>query len=76
MNFVHSGAWSVDIDIKPFELFQEEFPVYEGISLRGDRIVVPTSFQTRVSKLAHESHVGIVRIKQLYYGQSSFGRHG
>ena len=65
MNLVHSGAWSVDADIKPFEHFRDEFSVYDGILLRGDRIVVPASLQRRILKLAHETHVGIVRTKQL-----------
>ena len=39
--------------------------VYEGILLRGSHIVVPNSVQKRVLMLAHESHVGIVRTKQL-----------
>ena len=65
MNLFHSGAWSVDADIKPFEPFREEFSVYDGVLLRGDRIVVPTSLQRRFLKLEHETHVGIVRTKQL-----------
>ena len=72
MNLVHSGAWSVDIDIKLFERFREEFSVYEGILLRGDCIVLPTSLQRRVLKLAHESDVGIVWTKQLL-SQNIFG---
>ena len=56
---------AVDADIKPFEPFWEEFSVYDGILLRGDRIVVPMSLQRRILKLVHETHVGIVRTKQL-----------
>ena len=63
MNLVHSGAWSEDADIKPFEPFREEFSVYDGILLCGDGIVVPASLQKRI--LMHETHVGIVRTKQL-----------
>ena len=65
IDLVHSGVWSGDTDIKPFESFRDDLSVYEGILLRGSRIVVPTSLQKRVLKLAHESHVGIVRTKQL-----------
>ena len=65
MNLVHVGAWQADADIKPFEKFLEDFSVFEGILLRGNRIVVPTSLKKRILKLAHESHVGIVRTKQL-----------
>jgi hypothetical protein len=65
MNLVHVGAWQADADIKPFEKFLEEFSVFEGILLRGNRIVVSTSLKKRILKLAHESHVGIVRTKKL-----------
>ena len=64
MNLVHLGAWSVDADIKPFEPFRQEFSVYDSILLHVDRIVVLTSLQSRILKLAHETHVGIVRTKQ------------
>ena len=36
-------AWPADADIKPFEKFREEFSVFEGILLRENRIIVPTS---------------------------------
>ena len=65
IDLIHSSAWSADTDIKPFQSFRDELSVYEGMLLRGSRIVVPASLQKRVLKLAHESHVGIVRTKQL-----------
>ena len=46
MNLVHSGAWSVDADIKPFEPFREEFSVYDGILLRGDALSFQRLFKT------------------------------
>jgi hypothetical protein len=60
MNLVHVGAWPADAGIKPFEKFRDEFSVFEGILLRGNRIVVRISLKKRILKLGHESHVGIV----------------
>ena len=45
IDLIHSSAWSADIDIKPFQSFRDELSVYEGMLLRGSRIVVPASLQ-------------------------------
>ena len=42
-----------------------EMSVHEDILLRGNRIVVPLSLQNDILKLAHETHMGIVKTKQL-----------
>ena len=34
------------------------------VILRGTRIVVPTSLRKRVTELAHEDHLGIVKMKE------------
>ena len=65
MKVVQTGTWSADLDLKPFEPYWDELPVYQNVILRGNRIVVPASLKKRVLKLAHEVHVGIVRTKQL-----------
>lgn len=76
MNLVHSGAWSVDIDIKPFERFREEFSVYEGILLRGDRIVVPTSLQRRVFEACSCKSCRYCSHKAATKAKIFLGRHG
>jgi hypothetical protein len=44
---------------------RNEMLVHEDILLRGNRIVVPLSLQNDILKLAHETHMGIVKTKQL-----------
>lgn len=64
LNLIQSGTWSADENIKPFRLLRDQLSVYDGIVLRGDRIVVPEVLVKRVLKLAHISHVGMVKTKQ------------
>ena len=65
LSLVQADSWSTEVGIKPFNAYREELSAYKGILLRRNRIVVPTSLQKRVLKLAHENHVGIVRTKKL-----------
>ena len=41
-----------------------KFSVDDGIVLKGRKIVIPKSLQTRIVKLGHEGHQGTVRCKQ------------
>ena len=43
---------------------KKELSVFEGVILRGNRIVVPQTLQKQILKLAHETHQGIVKTKQ------------
>ena len=47
-----------------------------GVVLRGKRIFIPPSLQTRVLVLAHEGNHGIVKCKQRLRDKSLVGRHG
>ncbi|XP_049877892.1 uncharacterized protein K02A2.6-like [Pectinophora gossypiella] len=58
---VYNSNWHEDV--KLFKIFQDELCFYEGILLRGTRIVVPESLRERVLKAAHEGHPGIVGMK-------------
>ena len=51
--------------LSPYSKVFHELPVQQGLLLRGTRICVPVSLQTRVIELAHEGHQGAVRTKQL-----------
>ena len=59
---IQSGKWSHDL--KPYDRVKEELSIFEGVILRGNRIVVPQSLQKQILKLAHETHQGIVKTKQ------------
>ncbi|XP_065204814.1 uncharacterized protein K02A2.6-like [Planococcus citri] len=41
-----------------------ELAVWNGMVLRGDRLVIPTTLRKDVVKLAHEGHPGIVKTKE------------
>ena len=62
---VKSGNWSDFRKHKTVYNMQSELSLYEGVILRGDRIVIPAVLQERILRLAHETHLGIVKIKQL-----------
>ena len=61
---IQSGKWSHDDEFKPFSVIRDELSVYEGVILRGNRILVPLSLRKKVLKLSHETHQGIVKTKQ------------
>ena len=61
---ITNRKWSHDQQLKEYRGIKEELSVYEGVILRGNRIVVPQSLRKRILKLAHETHQGIVKTKQ------------
>jgi hypothetical protein len=55
-----------EVDVMPFkQVFDELTVTTEGFILRDTRLVIPTSLRARVVDLAHETHLGITRIKKL-----------
>lgn len=60
-----SGTWNNDPDIADFVRVRNELSVKNDIVLRGTRIVMPSSLRHRTLSIAHETHQGIVRTKQL-----------
>ena len=61
---IQKAKWSNDQKLKAYSGIEEELSVFEGVILRGDRIVVPQSLRKQILKLAHETHQGIVKTKQ------------
>ena len=61
---------SADIDIASFLIFKTirdelSFCDETDILLRGDKIVIPRSLQTKVIDIAHEGHQGLIKTKKL-----------
>jgi len=58
-------------ELLPFSRVKDELSINEGVVLRGDKIIIPTSLQDRLLRLAHTSHMGIAktksRIRQNYW---------
>ena len=53
-----------EIKFKQYKNVAEELSVVKGVLLRGDKIVIPTSLQNKVVKIAHEGHQGLAKTKQ------------
>jgi hypothetical protein len=64
MTAIQSGNWSHS-DCTSFVRFRDEFSIVDGVILRDHRIVVPTSLQQHVVEIAHHTHQGMVKTKQL-----------
>ena len=53
-----------EVKFKQYRNVAEELSVVNGVILRGDKIVIPTSLRNKVVKIAHEGHQGLVKTKQ------------
>ena len=49
----------VEAEVKPYFSYRDELTTQDGIILRGDRIVIPTSLRKEVTQKAHARHMGI-----------------
>ena len=63
MHAILTNDWS-DIIVSKYKRFKDELSVYNGLILRGERLIVPISLQDTVLNIAHKAHQGIVKIKQ------------
>ena len=63
---VQSGDWT-DKLVKPCLNVKDEIAVdnNNGAVLRGTRIIIPVTLQTRIVKLAHSGHEGLAKTKAL-----------
>ena len=66
--FIHSGwppASGLPDSLAPFRRFKDElFCWNDHCVARGHRTVIPSALQPRVLSMAHEGHLGIVKVKQ------------
>ena len=61
---VANGRWN-DLQLSNFSPFKEELSVINGLILRGHCLVIPSKLRKRTIDIAHHSHQGIVKTKQL-----------
>ena len=52
---------NISNDIKPYWTIRNELSICEGLLLRDNRIVVPTTMQTDVLQRLHDGHQGLVK---------------
>ena len=62
---VQTGKWDEFDTASAYYKVRHELALKDGILLRGTRIVMPRGLRQRTLDLAHETHQGIVRTKQL-----------
>ena len=51
--------------MKPYFQVRNELSVKDSFVLKGNKLVIPKQLQTRILDLAHESHRGLKKTKQL-----------
>lgn len=66
LSIVETGKWPASLHktLQPYKQCADELSAYDGLLLRGNRIVLPSAHIQQALKIAHETHQGIVRTKQ------------
>ncbi|UYV70088.1 hypothetical protein LAZ67_7001756 [Cordylochernes scorpioides] len=64
-NVCHQKGSSSKVFLKYICNILEELSVYDNLILKGKRIVIPTDLRRNILDLAHETHQGIARTKQI-----------
>ena len=64
INAINTERWD-DVLVQSYKRLRDELSVYDGIVLRGTRIIIPTELQSKAVDLAHVGHQGIVKTKRL-----------
>ena len=72
---IQTGQWTTDLT--DYVRFKNELSVSCGVILRDHRLIIPDSLLKKVIEIAHASHQGIVKTKQLIKRESlvSWDRH-
>ena len=61
---VETDQWNVP-EVQNYKKLKEELSVFNGLVLRKNRIVIPSTLRSKSVDLAHGGHQGIVKTKQL-----------
>ena len=61
---VESDQWS-NHEVQNYKKLKDELSVFNGLVLRRNRIVIPSSLRSKAVDLAHGGHQGIVKTKRL-----------
>ena len=67
MDFLQKNKYPTKEDGIPANIMKiwDELSISDGLLLRQERIVIPEKLQTKIIKLAHEGHLGMVNTKRL-----------
>lgn len=63
---VETGKWPNPIpeELQPYNRCAGELCTYDGLVLRGHRIVLPKAMVKQALRIGHETHQGVIRTKQ------------
>jgi len=61
---VEINQWS-NQEVQHYKKIKDELSVFNGLVLRRNRIVIPSTLRSKAVDLAHGGHQGIVKTKQL-----------
>lgn len=59
------NKWTKEGELKPYFIVRKDLTVHESIILKGRKLVIPRKLRQRILQLAHESHQGVLKTKQL-----------
>ena len=62
---IQSGNWYKDPSLTAYQRMKDELSVHDGVVLRSHRLILPKSLRKQAVSLAHASHQGVVKTKQL-----------
>ncbi|UYV77506.1 K02A2.6-like [Cordylochernes scorpioides] len=64
---VQKGVWPYPLneEFKCFYKFKDELSIFDNLILKESRILLPSKLLKRVLRIAHETHQGMTRTKQL-----------
>ena len=60
-----TNRWHENPCVKPYQRIKNELSDNNGIILRGERIILPSSLKSKMLNLVHEGHLGIEKCKSL-----------
>ena len=61
------NEWPNKDELKPYKQVRNEMMFKGDVLMKGEQIVIPQSLRMRTLKIAHESHLGIVKTKALVH---------
>ncbi|UYV76882.1 K02A2.6-like, partial [Cordylochernes scorpioides] len=66
-DMVQKGVWPYPLneEFKCFYKFKDELSIFDNLILKDSRILLPSKLIKRVLRIAHETHQGMTRTKQL-----------
>ena len=62
---IEKNKWTKEGELKPYFIVRKDLTVHESIILKGRKLVIPRKLRQRILQLAHESHQGVLKTKQL-----------